>query len=1834
MTDASLDEDCSNARCVTVNSTCVTTSAGSRRCACINKNVQISPTECSFGPRFLSSIKNVVFSTNSFGSSTNVGSILLDELSKFPVTFSTEANVYPDEGILDLRRSSGKIDVALVKPIRDVQTFVLVLRATAGEFTVQQVVTVRITSSPFTPEDVTVMLVEGTRRGTLIADVRTVGSLGGYSNYDMETTDDTARALFIVTASGQVLCGQDMFLSEFANNDTVAKEYIISVTASKGGQMATVATFYILIFEGIFKTTIDENWIGDILSYSLTSAKFRVEINATLPDRLKLTKDLTTIGLTNAIDYEAGIRSFQFKVDLATTDNTKSTTVNVFITIEDQNDEPPELEEKLYEFTVLAGSKRNSVVGVVDVTDRDTIGQTSFYLEGAYKDDFTIDDDGVLKSKVDLSRGRFPSTIPLRVQAYDGVAYSDKSNITVYLSSFTNNGINLNRTFLGSVSENSPPETYVADVAVSNYTGYKFANPRANRFFRVNSTSGMVTTATVLDRENTDHAYTDFTIQAYMDSNDQCSPVTIGQLITNVTDVNDNAPRFSRPSYTGSVKEDSNEGTLVDGLVDVVVTDDDSGENGAVNFALTGTGSNYFAVEKSNHNQFTIKTSGIRIDREVTPYVVLTLTGTDNPSNPQTGTTTLNITVTDVNDNTPRFSNGRTVFSVEENAGPTTITTVTATDEDEGPNRQVSYSLVEGGFGFFEVNGSTGAVSTVKEIDREIRNIFNLTIEARDQGSPSRASVLAITVNILDVNDEKPTFSQTFYKGNYMENTSCTANILTVTATDLDEGSNANIRFSTTSSNFTVDPTSGAIRCANLLDYEEMQQHLIEIKAENPGTPSMSDTVTVEINVADVNDNSPRFDKPSYQSEITTWEWVTENPVDVFEVTDDDSGTNGQFTFSMSGHTDKFFIDGETVGVLRIKAGASQPGVSTTYNFNVTATDKGSPPRSALVPVSVHVKKIEGNRTVYFRENDIFFSIVENQDYTTPFGTAKASHDVTVSVTYSLIHGGDFRIAPTSGELSCSRPQDREAAPEHIMIVRAMDLTTNASDLAVVRVTVEDENDNSPRFLTVREQHVFSVQENSVNVFVARIMAEDKDAGENGTITYSIESQKPRIHFSINPGTGRITVSGDVDREAFEEYNLVIKAADNAYVPRTATTQAIVLITDVNDNLPTFQTQYAVTVKENSALSTSVETLSATDRDTSLYGAVTYVSDTAMENGTACPFSVSVETGVVKVSGDLDYETTSTYECIVTAVDMKRCNDCTKRLTGSTTLSVTILDFNDNPPVFHGAPYRGNISRNAGINSLVTDIITATDRDAVQNGNGVVKFHILSSTDYFKIDRDTGNILVATALDAVDEDELTLKVRATDLPQTDPAMEAITEVTISIITDKPRPFFKKEFTFNLKENERPDEEKSVAVTAYVRTESGEFACNCTYEILVSDYSGSFYVDSFTGELRQKDEIDREETGSRFYVTVKATDGATGLYRTKQVEIIVADVNDNFPYFKNTHQNFTVRQSAPVGYVIGSVTSVDADEISQPIYTAFTDDEGIEVLGDGTLVVKASLLSYTEVHMVVNVKEDRFEGTIDVSASTNTNVYINVQADYNQHAPTFGKDTYEASLTFLSRKGTEVKIKDFRATDADGDRVTYAIQRGNHRDTFTIDSETGRISVQYTLDDTVPQVLELLVVATDSSSQPRTGSCTVQISLRDFTATECIAENAYSELQNSAQQRLIFLGLFITMAVLLAVISLIAVFAIYKWRTTSRATPEKDEVEAAQEMHPVPMEYDLLSANRPEQRSSYYRRLSRNSAPGVPDRGYLTPIPRPTPHTPPEDGHPPSDDAHGYIELQV
>ncbi|XP_046573480.1 uncharacterized protein LOC124281579 [Haliotis rubra] len=310
-------------------------------------------------------------------------------------------------------------------------------------------------------------------------------------------------------------------------------------------------------------------------------------------------------------------------------------------------------------------------------------------------------------------------------------------------------------------------------------------------------------------------------------------------------------------------------------------------------------------------------------------------------------------------------------------------------------------------------------------------------------------------------------------------------------------------------------------------------------------------------------------------------------------------------------------------------------------------------------------------------------------------------------------------------------------------------------------------------------------------------------------------------------------------------------------------------------------------------------------------------------------------------------------------------------------------------------------------------------------------------------------------------------------------------------------------------------------------------------------------------------------------------------------------------------------------------SLDPDLNSQPRYTTIPGDEPVELLGNGTLIVRASLMNDTDIRMVVSVAEDNFQGPVTTLRQSITQVYIDVRPDdYNYHAPVFGQETYESSVLFSATTGTEIPIDGFRAMDADGHNVTYSIQTRNDRGNLKIDSQTGTISVQFKFDDTVHQILKLVITATDNHPSPKTGSCTVSITLVGYTQTELVAKTEYSRLEQDAGQRQLFLGLFIAMAILLGVISIVAVLAIYKWRTVTRGPqyPERSETAPGKGGKESGEDgYDSLGAK--DEEKDYNQLSFRDFSAGVPNPAYVSSGPRPT-CTPPAGPHPDqTDDMH-------
>lgn len=292
---------------------------------------------------------------------------------------------------------------------------------------------------------------------------------------------------------------------------------------------------------------------------------------------------------------------------------------------------------------------------------------------------------------------------------------------------------------------------------------------------------------------------------------------------------------------------------------------------------------------------FDINANGIiwtktKLDYESQNNYILNISLSDGNT---TDYATVFVRVTDVNDNSPVFGITSTTISILENMPPgTSITSVSATDADEGFNGLVVYTL-RGGEGKMDIDTS-GLIVLEKELDREKQGFYNLTVIASDQGQPPLSTALNLTVVVDDVNDNPPVFSSSRYETSVPEDEVLGKALLTVSATDVDAGANALVKYSivsqqppTSSPMFVVNSSTGQLSLSQQLDYETIKQFEVEVEASDAGQPSLSATTLVVVHVLDVNDNPPEFNQATYDVFVLE-NLQTGSPIYTFSVTDKD----------------------------------------------------------------------------------------------------------------------------------------------------------------------------------------------------------------------------------------------------------------------------------------------------------------------------------------------------------------------------------------------------------------------------------------------------------------------------------------------------------------------------------------------------------------------------------------------------------------------------------------------------------------------------------------------------------------------------------------------------------------------------------------------------------------------------------------------------------------------------------------------------------------------------------------------------------------------------------
>uniref|UniRef100_A0A8C8JEY5 Cadherin EGF LAG seven-pass G-type receptor 1 n=1 Tax=Oncorhynchus tshawytscha TaxID=74940 RepID=A0A8C8JEY5_ONCTS len=732
-----------------------------------------------------------------------------------------------------------------------------------------------------------------------------------------------------------------------------------------------------------------------------------------------------------------------------------------------------------------------------------------------------------------------------------------------------------------------------------------------------------------------------------------------------VEDENDNYPQFSEKRYVVQIPENVAVNSKV---TQVQATDKDEGNNAKVHYSIiSGNVKGQFYI----HSPTGVIDVINPLDYEMIREYNLRIKAQDGGRPPLiNGTGMVVVQVVDVNDNAPMFVSTPFQSTVLENVAiGYSVIHIQAIDADSGDNARLEYHLTDTSPGFpFIINNSTGWITVATELDRETTEFYTFGMEARDCGMPAMSSSASVSITVLDVNDNIPTFTEKVYSLKINEDAVVGTSVLTVTAVDRDVNSVVTYQISSgnTRNRFAITSQSGGglITLALPLDYKQERQYVLTVTASDGTRYDMSQ---VFINVTDANTHRPVFQSANYQVMISEDRPVGSIVV-IISATDEDTGENARITYIMEDNVPQFKIDPDT-GAITTQMEIDYED-QASYTLAIVARDNGIPQKSDTTYVEIIILDANDNTPQFLRDMYQGTVFEDAPVYTSVLQISASDRDSGSNgrLSYTFQGGddgeGDFFIEPYSGIIRTARKLDRENVPVYTLKAFAVDKGIPPLKAAVdIQVSVLDINDNAPVF--EKDELFIYVEENSpVGSVVARISATDPDEGTNAQIMYQIvEGNIPEV-FKLDIFKGDLTALTDLDYESRTEYVIVVQATSAPLVSRAT---VHIRLVDINDNDPVLQNfeiifNNYVTNKSNSFPSGIIGKVPAHDPD---------VSDKlhySFESGNELNLLVlNAVTGELKLSRDLDNNRPLEAPMTVSV------SDGIHRVTALCTLRVTII---------------------------------------------------------------------------------------------------------------------------------------------------------------------------------------------------------------------------------------------------------------------------------------------------------------------------------------------------------------------------------------------------------------------------------------------------------------------------------------------------------------------------------------------------------------------------------
>ncbi|XP_038055589.1 protocadherin Fat 1-like isoform X3 [Patiria miniata] len=1421
----------------------------------------------------------------------------------------------------------------------------------------------------------------------------------------------------------------------------------------------------------------------------------------------------SVILIASKLDAE---RQSTYDLTIGVSDGFHEVTQTIRVMVMNFNDNPPLLEKLEYSVDIYENTTIGTEILRIRATDRDHSDRLTYSLKGA------ADQASMSIFRVHSKTGALTTTAPLdhetrrrhvltvQVKDHNLVTHRNYTRVLVNILDSNDHAPEFGASaYEGRVFETAAVGTQItqvhaydkdqgtnAEVTYSIVSVDRQDRPQGNigEVFNIDPILGIITVGKELDRK--EKAIYDLILKATDRGTPSLSSLTT--ITISVTLSNNAPPKFTQDEYMVELMENRLPNEFV---VEVVAISRSS----VYYRILAGNHARRFDV---NANTGVITTE-VSLDFEEQMYYNLTMEATNMVG--LSCTTQVLIHVQDVNDNPPYFTATIYKGSITESAPLSSVVldaanqplVIAALDADSDHNAQLVYEIVEpDAQKYFMIDPSTGAIRTRMMLDHEDIPQFDFTVQVRDSGDPElwAASPAHVTINIIDINDSPPEFTQDVFEASLLLPTFRGVKVLTLQAVDLDTVSISQLEYSIVTGNhgkeFNVDTTTGVLTVADGSNIH--------------GTYELGVRVTdgLYYGHAEVSIRA----KPRTSSELRfasddIYAVIQENDTTVRDLAFLNvlgNGLNEPLTYSILNPNGMFEIR-PTSGVLRNTGMAFDREKQDQYNIVVEVQDMRSPPRMAHVIVHVEILDVNDNVPVFVHH--LFNAIVQVDanigEVVRQVTAVDRDKGLNGEVKYTLVEGGEghFDIDSTTGTIVVRRPLRTNSQNKNFTLkIKASD-KGKPRHSAVVDVPITVQNKAMPVF---QEQYYqASIPENiQLHSAVIQIQAISPHGRD---VLYSISGGDEFKQFDINPNTGVVNVIGPIDYESQQAYRLTIQASDTL-TGAFASVMLDITVLDINDIAPSFQQKvYQTTLSEAVSVGSTVARVRATDIDSPANSRIEYRIVT--EGEVASFFHLDPDSGLILTSQVLDYERYPRHDFIVVATDSG-----VPMLSSEARITVEVLDMNDNPPAFSHQRYECTVSELAGRGEFVT-AVTATDPDISDTGK--LTYSIVSGNDKmaFAIDSKTGVISLSNTHEPSLASHYTLNVSVSDRVFTSSA-----QVHVSLA---PLNRHAPEFSLAEYNIEYPENETAGGVVFQVVASDADEGPNgqVTYAIIGHEARMRFEIDSQSGEIRTRVSLDQEDPKERtITIPIMASDPGGKTSYTK-VNVILTDKNDNRPQFERQLYEAFIPAGLEIGAEIIRVSANDADLGSNSQLTYYFDNGTSDGIIDqfeintqtGLLSVRQSLQGKEGFHFQFFMKATD-SGTVPLIGRVPVSIYILGPHD---ETPVF--EGQDQMLNFELSEDHALGDTIATLTAQSNRSLTYSLVPGTDPRTnlpakFSIGQDDGVLTVTSQLDYDTCKWYKLIVKAEIQDIPKLAAFMEVTVSVQDINDNPPIFDDSSYEIR--------------------------------------------------------------------------------------------------------------------------